>query len=266
VQILITNDDGIKAQGLWKLADQLKNIASVTISAPEEGQRAMSMSVSDFDDNRPIRVRKAQPELPAVKLFSIEGTPADSVILGVFKFVEDKIDLIISGINHGSNLGDDVFGSGTVGAALAGFIFGFPSISISVEGRNDIHFDAAAKLATLFAQKVREGELAGNIFLNVNLPNLPLAEIRGIKKTVLAKGVYSDSVEKVWEDKGDFYRMVRYRGNKATDERSDLWAVQEGYISISPLHKFLCPMYNKPSPQIADFLYSTLFQQLQESR
>ena len=265
MQILVTNDDGITAQGLWKLVNQLKNIASVTISAPKEGQRAMSMSVSDFDDNRPVQVKRAQPEVPGVELFSVEGTPADSVILGIFKFVEDKIGLIISGINHGSNLGDDIFGSGTVGSALAGFMFGFPSISISVDGHNDIHLDTGAKLAALLAKKIRESELTGNFFLNVNLPNLPLSGIKGIKKTKVARGIYSDSVEKVWEDKGDFYRLVRYRGNKATDERSDLWAVQEGYISISPLHNFLCPMFNKPPPFIPDSLYSTLFQELQES-
>jgi len=192
----------------------------------------------------------------------IKGDIADSVILGIFKFVEDKIALIISGINHGSNLGDDIFGSGTVGSALAGFMFGFPSISISVDGHNDIHLDTGAKLAALLAKKIRESELTGNFFLNVNLPNLPLSGIKGIKTSCVASGIYGDSVEQEFNNEGVHYQVKRYREKTARDVNTDLWAVQNGYVSVTHVHQFLLPMFNKPLPRIPDNLWSDIFQQL----
>jgi 5'-nucleotidase len=263
VKILVTNDDGIMAEGLWALVKELKKVAEVVVSAPEKGYFATGMAISDVD-RHPLRLKRVQPLVPGIETYCVKGTPADSVILALFKLVKDKISLIISGINHGTNLESDIFASGTIGAALLGYLEGLPALSISLDYGNNSHFDTAAKLAVTLARKIEVGNLPSNIFLDINVPNLPLREVSGIRITCLASGVYGVTVEGGRDRRGVYYRTKRFRQNKATDELTDLWAVQQGYISIVPLHNFICPMFNKPLSQIADTIWSNLFQELQQ--
>ncbi len=257
MKILVTNDDGIFAQGLWILVKELKNIARVVVVAPDREQSATGTAVTL---HQPLRVQRVQPLVPEVEAYSVEGTPADSVILALGKLIKNKIDLVISGINQGPNLGDDVLISGTVGAALQGYLRGFPALAISVAAVDSLYLDNAAKLATLLAKKIESSALPTNILLNVNLPNLPLAKIEGVKITQLASRSHTDTVEERHDGKRKYYWLVRQGINKGRDERTDIWAIEHANISITPLHTNLS---NKSSLPITDSFYSDLFQELQ---
>jgi len=258
MKILVTNDDGIFAQGLWILVKQLKSIAQVIVVAPDREQSAIGTAVTL---RQPLRVQRVRPMVSGIETYSVEGTPTDSVILALGKLVKNKIDLVISGINQGPNLGDDVLISGTVGAALQGYLRGFPALAISVNGADSPYLANAAKLAALLAKKIESNVLPTNIFLNINLPNLPLAKIKGVKITRLASGSHTDTVEDRNNGKCGYYWLVRQKINKNTDEETDIWAIEQGNISITPLH---INLPRKPSPSIPDSLFSNLLRELQQ--
>jgi len=258
MKILVTNDDGIFAQGLWALAKELSSVAQVVVVAPDREQSAIGTAVTL---RQPLRAQKMRPMVAGVETYSVEGTPADSVILALDKLVEDKIDLVVSGINNGANLGDDVLISGTVGAALQGYLHGLPAIAISVDFGDNLHLDNAAKLAALLVKKIDTDTLPSNLFLNVNLPNLPLAEIRGAKVTRLASESHTDTVEESHDGRRKYYWLIRQRINRDTDKKTDIWAIEQGNISITPLYTSLL---NKTSPPIPNNLCSDLLRELRE--
>ncbi len=258
MKILVTNDDGIFAEGLRVLVKELKNIAQVVVVAPDRERSAIGTAITL---HQPLRIQKVSTVVPGVETYSVEGTPADSVILALGKLVESKIDLVISGINHGANLGDDVLISGTVGAALQGYLRGFPAIAISVAWGDNLHLDDAAKLAALLAKKIESNALSANIFLNVNLPALPLAKIRGAKITRLASDSHINTVDEGHDGRQEYYWLVRQRINNNMDKKTDVWAVEQGNISITPLHVNLP---RKPSPSIPHSLCSNLLQELRK--
>jgi len=257
MKILVTNDDGIFAQGLWTLVKALKKIAQVIVVAPHEEQSGIGTAVTL---RHPLRMQRAKPLVPEVETYSVEGTPADSVILALAKLAKNKIDLVVSGINHGPNLGDDVLISGTVGAALQGYLHGFHAVAISIDAWEDPYFDAAAELAVLLAKRIESHPLPANIFLNVNLPNLPPSQIRGLEITHLANISHTNTVKEENDGKEGFYQLIRQRIDKAADNKTDVWAIEQGNISITPLHTSLL---NKPSPTIPDSICSDLLQELQ---
>ena len=258
MKILVTNDDGIFAQGLWILVKELKSIAQVIVVAPDREQSAICTAVTLC---QPLRIQRVKPMVPDVETYSVEGTPADSVILALGKLVKNKIDLVVSGINQGLNLGNDVLISGTVGAALQGYLRGFPVLAISMGSVNSPYRDNAAKLAALLAKKIDANAVPTNIFLNVNLPNLPLAKVKGIKITQLASGSHTDTVEEGHDGKRPYYWLVRQKIKKSTNEKSDIWAIEQGNISITPLHTNL---RSKPLPAITGNLFSGLFRELHQ--
>ena len=259
MKILVTNDDGISARGLWTLVAELKSIAQVVVAAPDRERSAIGTAVTL---HQPLRVTKVQPIVPEVETYSVEGTPADSVILALSKLIKDRVDLVVSGINHGPNLGDDVLISGTVGAALQGYLRDFPALALSIDSVDSLHLDSAAKLAALLAQKIEAVTPARNIFLNVNLPDLPLAKIKGIKITHLASKTHIDTAEEEHDEKGVYYRLVRRKLNKDNHRRTDIWAIEQGIISITALHANLS---RKPSSlPINDGFCSDLFLELQK--
>jgi 5'-nucleotidase len=258
MRILVTNDDGIFAQGLWILVKELKNIAHVIVVAPDREQSAIGTAVTL---NRPLRAQRVMPIVPEIETYSVEGTPADSVIMALGELAGNKIDLVISGINHGVNLGDDVFISGTVGAALQGYLRGFPSLAISVDAGDNLHLDNAAKLAALVAKKIDSGALPVNILLNVNLPSLSLAEIKGAKITRLAGESHINSIEERHDGRRRYYWLIRERINKNTSKKTDIWAIEQGNISITPLHTNLS---SKSSSPIRASVCSDLLHQLRK--
>ena len=258
MKVLVTNDDGILAQGLWTLVKALQKIAKVIVVAPYTEQSGIGTAVTL---RQPLRVQRAEPLVPEIETYSVEGTPADSVILALGKLAKNKIDLVVSGINQGPNLGDDVLISGTVGAALQGYLHGFHSIAISVDAWENPYFAAAAELAALLAKRIESNPLPTNIFLNVNLPNLPPTQIKGLEITRLANISHSNTVEEENGSKEGYYRLIRQRTDNAADNKTDIRAIEQGNISITPLHANLS---NNPSSPILDNLCSDLLQELQK--
>ncbi len=258
--ILVTNDDGIFAEGLWVLVKELKDIARVIVVAPDREQSAIGTAVTL---HQPLRVHRVNPVVSEVDTYSVEGTPSDCVILALSTLARNEIDLVVSGINQGANLGDDVHISGTVGAALQGYLRGLPALAISTEAVDSHCLDIAAKLAVLLAEWIGSNALPGNILLNVNLPNLPLAEIRGVKITRLASGTHTDAAEEGNDGKRKYYWLVRHQTGKVVDSQTDVWAVEQGNISITPLHANLL---NRSAPAIPGNLCSDLLQGLRQHR
>jgi len=258
MKILVTNDDGIFARGLWVLVKELTKIAQVVVVAPDREQSAIGTAVTL---HQPIRAQKVRPEVPQVETYSVEGTPADSVILALGKLVKNKIDMVVSGINQGPNLGDNVLISGTVGAALQGYLRGLSALAISVDAVDSPHLDNAAKLAALLAKKIDSNTLPTNIFLNVNLPNLPLPKIKGVRITRLASVGYADTVEEGHDGRRKYYWLVHQKVNKDAGKKTDIWAIGQDNISLTPLHTNL---RSKSPPVILNSLCSDLLRELQE--
>lgn len=257
MKILVTNDDGVFTDGLQALVKELKKIAPVVVVAPDREQSAIGTAVTL---HQPLRVRRVRPLVPEVDTYSVEGTPSDCVILALSTLVEDKIGVVVSGINQGANLGDDVFISGTVAAALQGYFRGLHALAVSIEA--DSHYlDAAAGLATLLVKWLDSGAVPNNVFLNVNLPDLPLAEIRGVRITRLASQTHIDTAREGNDGKRRYYWLERHRTDKSTDNQTDMWAIGQGYISITPLHTDL---FNRSAPAIPNNLSSDLLQGLRQ--
>jgi 5'-nucleotidase len=238
LKILVSNDDGIYSEGIWALAVQLSKIAEVTIVAPDREQSAVGTAVNL---RKPLRVQQITPLHPGIRAYSVEGTPSDSVIVGLAKMMQEKVDLVVSGINQGSNFGEDVLISGTVGAALAAYLRGFPAIAVSCESSrwSGAYLQEVGRFTAVLAQRGYDVGLPPNLFLNVNSPDLPAAEVKGIKLTRLAHKSHVNTVEEGNDGKRNYYMLVRESVNHQVDRRSDLLASQQGYISITPLTLFL---------------------------
>ncbi len=259
MKILVTNDDGIFAEGLWILVRELKNIAQVVVVAPDREQSAIGTAVTL---RQPLRVQKVRPIVPEIETYSVEGTPSDSVILALEKLVKNEVTLVVSGINQGLNVGNDVLISGTVGAALQGYLRGFPALAISVSPVDSLYLDNAAKVAALLAKKIASNALPANVFLNVDLPALPLAEIKGARFTRLASESHIDTVEEGHDGKREYYWLVRQRINKNHDDMTDIRAIEEGNISITPLHTY---RNNKFASIVMDSFCLEILEELQKN-
>jgi 5'-nucleotidase len=230
MQILITNDDGINAPGLRRLFDALKEVGKVIVVAPDKNQSAAGHSLTL---HKPLRIEKHQRNW-----YAINGTPTDCVNLAVNSILKKKKpDMLVSGINQGGNLGDDITYSGTVSAAVEGTLLGIPSLAISVDGRGDIDYTAASLFALKLVKTVSEKGMPKNTLLNVNIPNLPIREITGVTITRQGKRIWEDSIVEKVDPRGQKYYWIggNDRGWRQED-RTDIQAVREGYISITPLH------------------------------
>ena len=231
MKILVTNDEGIYAKGLWVLVEELRKRVQVIVVAPDREQSGVGTAVTL---HLPLRIKEVTPLVPGVEAYSVEGTPADSVILALQRIAKDSVDIVISGINEGPNLGSDVFISGTVGAALQGYFYGLPSLALSVSATGDVHFGAAARLAGLLAGKIEDKTLSGKFLLNINLPDLPTEEIKGVEVTQLAGRSYADLVQEGHDGRRSYYWIVRGEPQWQNNERTDIWALRKSSVSITP--------------------------------
>ena len=232
MKILVTNDDGVYADGLWQLVKELRDVGTVTVVAPDRDQSGVGTSVTL---GQPLRLSEIRSLVKEVKAYSVEGTPADSVILALRLAMKDGIDLIVSGINEGPNLGNDVFISGTVGAALQGYFYGIPAIAFSVAAFGSLHFGVAARLARLLAGELVDKGLSQKLLLNINLPNLPREEIEGIEITKLGEREYVDKIEPGHDGKRQYYWIMRGEPDWNMIPGTDVWALKQNRISITPL-------------------------------
>ncbi len=258
MKILATNDDGISAPGLLALATGLTGIAQVVVVAPDREASASGTAVTLA---QPLRVRKEKPLMPGVETYSVEGTPSDAVILALEKLASG-VDLVISGINQGLNLGDDTLISGTVGAALQGYLRGLPAIAISSATAQKPHLDSAARLAMLLAQEVSSGALPADIFLSVNLPDLPLTKIKGLKLVRPAHKTHIDTVDEGHDGRRRYYCLRRRKLERDADSDTDIKAIEQGYISITALNAIL---FQKPQFGDGDSPWARLFRELKQT-
>jgi 5'/3'-nucleotidase len=243
MKILVTNDDGIQAPGLWALAEQLAAVGEVVVFAPAQEQSGVGTAISL---RRSVGLSTVEPKLAGVPAFAVDGTPCDSVILALE--VMKDIGLVVSGINTGANMGCDVLLSGTVGAALQGYIHGIPSVAVSVQARQDFHFEVAARVARLLVQSIaRDGAMP--ILLNVNVPNLPHHEIKGIELTRVGKGGFSTAVTMGRDGSWDKYKISIGKPWWSGDVGTDIHAVENARISITPLQGELGTAERIPFPE-----------------
>ncbi len=256
MKILVTNDDGVSADGLWILVRELTSIAEVVVVAPDREQSASGTAVTLWE---PLRIRQVKPVVQGVETYAVEGTPSDSVLLALGSLVKSKIDLVISGINWGLNLGDDIYISGTVSAALQGYLHGYPALAVSTERDSGPGFQIAARLATLLAGRMNASPPPSNLFLNLNVPNAPLDKIGRIQVTGLASESHINTVTEGNDGKRNYYWLVRQRKDGSQARKTDVWAVDHGDISITPLFTRL------PARKLSgmlDKLCSGLFEEL----
>jgi len=258
MQILASNDDGIRSPWLWALVGELKKIARIIVAAPDRERSAIGTAVTL---RQTLRVKEIESPLPEVTAYSVDGTPSDSVILALGKLAQGKVDLVVAGINQGLNLGEDVHISGTVGAALQAYLRGFPAIAVSSEFRNGETPEAAARVAALLAKRILALPPTPNILLNVNLPSLPLEQIRDACLTRLASSSHINTVEEGNDNKGKYYCLVRQTTDNIVDETTDVWAVEQGTISITPLYT---TFHRRPSIRIMNQMCSGLLQELRQ--
>lgn len=233
MKILVSNDDGIAAEGLWQLVRELRTIAPVAVVAPDRERSAIGTAVTL---RQLLRVKKVNSMFPEVEAYSVEGTPGDCVILALGKLFQNDIGLVVSGINPGPNVGDDVLISGTVAAALQGYLRGLPALAVSLDSRDSNDFEVAAKVATVIAQRIMKNNQRKNVFLNINVPHLPLEKIKGVRITRLGSKSHIDSVMEGYDGKEACYWLVRQRLDTETDKKTDIWAIEQGNISITALH------------------------------
>jgi 5'-nucleotidase len=229
VIILVSNDDGIRAAGIRALEAALTPLGDVWVVAPDREQSAASHSLSLY---RPLRVEAVDD-----RHFAVDGTPTDAVNLAINGIMKQKPDLVVSGINHGGNMGDDITYSGTVSAAMEGTLLGIPSIAVSLVCRERPDFTTAAAFASRLARVVSQRGMPRDTLLNVNVPPLSTEEIRGYLVTRQGKRRYGDAVVEHLDPRGRKYYWIG--GDDlgfVPAEGTDCTAVAGGYISITPLH------------------------------
>jgi 5'/3'-nucleotidase len=233
VRILISNDDGYRARGILALREAMRGLADLTVVAPDSNRSGASNSLTL---EMPLRVTQAEPDV-----YYVQGTPTDCVHLAISGLFPFEPDMVVSGINDGSNLGDDVLYSGTVAAATEGRFLGKPAVAISLNtdglrGDATRHFDTGAHYARLIVQRLQANPYGRAIVLNVNVPNVPVADVKGIRVTRLGNRHRAEAVIRAEDPRG---RPVYWIGPAGAGQDAgpgtDFDAVREGYVSVTPL-------------------------------
>lgn len=228
MRILLSNDDGYFAPGLAALAQALAPLADITVVAPERDRSGASNSLTL---DRPLLLRQAPSGF-----YYVNGTPTDCVHLAVTGMLDHLPDMVISGINHGANMGDDTIYSGTVAAATEGYLLGIPSIAVSLASHNAQHFETAARVVADLVRRIQAQPPTEPMLLNVNVPDCTWDELDGIKVTRLGKRHKAESVVKTTNPRGQTVYWVGAAGAAAdAGEGTDFFAVAQVQVSITPL-------------------------------
>jgi 5'-nucleotidase len=228
MRILVANDDGYLAPGLAVLADRMRSLGEIFVIAPESNHSGASNSLTL---SRPLTVREA-----ANGFRYVNGTPTDCVHVALTGLLQERPDLVVCGINNGQNMGDDTIYSGTVAAAMEGYLFGVPSIAFSQVEKGHAHLDAAAQVAADIVERFIREPLTGPVLLNVNIPNRPLEEMRGMRVTRLGKRHHSEPVIRAANPQGEPIYWIGAAGvAKDASPGTDFHAVDNGCVSITPL-------------------------------
>ena len=226
--ILISNDDGYLAEGLSALAEALRGYADISVVAPDRNRSAASNSLTL---EMPLRAHTTDNGY-----IKVDGTPTDCVHLAITGLLTKEPDMVFAGINHGSNLGDDVLYSGTVAAATEGRFLGLPAIAISLAGNNPSHFETAAHVAVTLLKQLQQQPLPKDTILNVNVPDVAIADLKGYQATRLGQRHKSEPVIPAQDPRG---RTVYWVGPPGTEQDAgpgtDFYAINAGYVSVTPL-------------------------------
>tara|TARA_B100000959_G_scaffold62212_2_gene65604 strand:+ start:2596 stop:3342 length:747 start_codon:yes stop_codon:yes gene_type:complete len=226
MRILISNDDGYKADGITQLAKSLSEIAEVIVVAPSENKSAASSSLTIGKPLKPIQIE--------TNIYAIDATPSDCVHLALCGFIKESVDLVVTGINFGANLGDDVIYSGTVAGAIEGRFLGLPSIAMSLASWECKHFETAGNIAKLLVAQIDKAPLAYNTIINVNVPDIPMSEIKGIKSTRLGNRHKSEPSIQDLNNPALFW--IGENGKEADNgEGTDFHAISNNFVSVTPL-------------------------------
>lgn len=230
MKILVSNDDGYRARGIRLLKEALAGLAEVTVVAPDRDRSGASNSLTL---DVPLRVFESEP-----RVYYVQGTPTDCVHLAITGLFDYEHDMVVSGINDGANLGDDVLYSGTVAAAIEGRFLGLPAIAVSLCTMPDeeSHFETAAAVARQLVAQLVQSSLEPTLILNVNVPNLPLAALRGFRSTRLGYRHRSEPIVPANDPRG---RPVYWVGPAGPQQDAgpgtDFEAIAQGYVSVTPL-------------------------------
>lgn len=230
MNILISNDDGVLAQGLGILAEACSTLGKVTVVAPDREQSGTSHSLTL---HRPLRATRRTDGA-----YQVDGTPTDCVLLALGALMPDKPDFVISGVNHGPNMGEDVLYSGTVAAAMEGLAAGIPSVAVSFGSFDLEHLEShRSRLQRLLADVLAVSEFPKETLLNVNLPPVPAEQVKGVKVTHLGSRVFHEEIARMKDPWGrDIYWIGGGHVTWSGGADSDFQAVRDGYISVTPLH------------------------------
>ena len=230
--LLVTNDDGVDSPALQILVDALHDLGEVRVFAPDREQSGVGHGISL---HRPLRVKEIRE-----RWYMIDGTPTDCVLLAVREFLPRRPDLVLSGINSGPNLGDDVTYSGTVAGAYEGMLLGIPSIALSNASHEPSDYKTAAKCGALLARHVLENGLPKDTVLNVNIPNLPFEKLEGIAITKQGLREFEDEIIRREDPRGKAYYWIGgYRPKSISHPGTDIEAIEQNKVSVTPLHRNL---------------------------
>ena len=229
MRILLSNDDGYQADGLATLAVSLHGLADLVIVAPDRNQSGASHSLTL---DRPLRVGKTHDGI-----YYVNGTPTDCVHLALTGLLDSDPDMVVAGINHGANLGDDTLYSGTVAAAAEGRFLGLPAIAVSLVGDDPRHFDTAGRAIREIIGRLNDNPLPADTTLNINVPDVRYEELRGFKATRLG---YRHRAEPMVESRDPKGRLLYWVGPAGSGQDAgpgtDFHAVENGYVSVTPMH------------------------------
>jgi 5'-nucleotidase len=228
MRILLTNDDGIASPALAQLRRVLTPFGHVVTIAPDRNQSATSQSLTL---HRPLRIHEVSEDV-----YSVDGTPTDCVLVAFHGELGERPDLVVSGINHGPNMGEDVFYSGTVAAAIEGVLQGVPGVAASLVTRQATDFRDAADVVGRLLRQVLERGLTRRLLLNINLPFVPAPELKGVRITRLGTRAYADTLVRKVDPRGrDYFWIGGEDPVWRPDEGTDFHSVDAGYVSVTPL-------------------------------
>jgi 5'-nucleotidase len=228
VKILVSNDDGYFAPGITLLAEALRQLGEVTVVAPERDRSGASNSLTL---DRPLTVRRAPNGY-----FSVNGTPTDCVHIAVTGLLDFTPDVVVSGVNLGANMGDDTIYSGTVAAAVEGYLLGIPSVAVSLTSKLGEHFDSAIGVALQMVGRLRRQPFGEPVLFNVNVPDIPAARLGGLEITRLGKRHKAEPVVELKTPRGEKAYWIGPAGGAAdAGPGTDFHAVESGRVSVTPL-------------------------------
>ncbi|QEK12188.1 5'/3'-nucleotidase SurE [Crassaminicella thermophila] len=234
MKILITNDDGIYAEGIYKLACSLKRMGNIYVVAPDRQRSATGHAITMHEPLRAEKIKFFDKDFDA---WAVSGTPTDCVKLAIEALVKEKIDIVFSGINKGPNLGTDVLYSGTVSAAIEGAILGYPAVAVSLADFKNVNYDVAAEFCCIVADIISKNPLPPDTLLNINIPNCKKENIKGVDVTTLGVRKYKNSFIERIDPRGQSYYWL---GGEVIDEKNnegtDIYSIKNNCISITPIH------------------------------